>query len=444
MGEQRAEAAGLTGAARVRPARRLPLANVRIADLTAVWAGPYATRLLADMGAEVIKVEAVNSPDLLRALHLQPPGTERPYNRSAYFNHNNRNKYGVTIDLASAEGRALFLRLVRVSDVVIENFRADVLDKLGLGYETLRAARPDVVLVSMPGHGKTGPEAGYIAYGTNVEQLAGLVSITGYEGGEPHKSGISYGDPISGTAAAGAVMAALLYRRRSGRGQFIDLAQREALTTLLGEYVVGYSMTGELPRPAGNRHPAWAPHGVFRCAGRPVAGTATSEDRWLALAVRSDAEFASLCRVIGRPELASDARYADGLSRHRHAAELDGPIAAWTAGCEPLAAAEALQAAGVPAAPVESYRDLLDGDPHLRARGFFEEVAHAEAGSWRMERPVWRFSEAPAHIRINAPSFAEHNRWAFHALLGLDDAALDALADGGVIGDLPNMAAHGQ
>jgi len=421
-------------AAAVPPARRLPLANVRIADLTAVWAGPYATRLLADMGAEVIKVEAVNAPDLLRALHMQPPETERAFDRSAYFNHNNRNKYGVTIDLASASGRALFLRLVRISDVVIENFRADVLDKLGLGYEALRAERPDIVLVSMPGHGKTGPEAGYIAYGTNVEQLAGLVSITGYQGGEPHKSGISYGDPISGTAAAGAVMAALLYRRRSGHGQFIDLAQREALTTLLGEYVVGYSMTGELPRPAGNAHPAWAPHGVYPCAG---------EDRWLALAVRSDAEFRALCRVIGRIELASDLRFADGLARHRNAAALAEPIAAWTTTQAPFAAAEALQAVGVPAAPVESYRDLLDSDAHLQARGFFEEVTHAVAGTWRMERPVWRFGAAPAHIRINAPGFGEHNRWAFQSLLGLTEQALADLEAGGVIGEVPNMAAHG-
>src|SRR5579884_2582240 len=247
--------------------RRLPLAGVRIADLTAVWAGPYATRLLADMGAEVIKVESAGAPDLLRALAGPMPGVERTYNRSAYFNHNNRNKYGCSIDLATPAGKQLFLELVSISDVVIENFRADVLDRLGLGYEVLRGIRPDIVLVSMPGHGKTGPEAGYIAYGTNVEQLAGLVSITGYEGGEPHKSGISYGDPIAGTMAAGAVLTALLYRRRTGRGQWVDLAQREALTGLLGEYVVHYSMTRRLPERTGNSHPAWAPHGVFPCAG---------------------------------------------------------------------------------------------------------------------------------------------------------------------------------
>jgi crotonobetainyl-CoA:carnitine CoA-transferase CaiB-like acyl-CoA transferase len=420
-------------AALVRPIKRLPLAGVRIADLTAVWAGPYATRLLADQGAEVVKVESPNNPDLLRALSMLPPGTPLAYNRAAYFNHNNRNKYGVALDLGTDAGRETFLRVVETTDVVIENFRADVLDKLGLGYDVLRARRPDVILVSMPGHGKTGPEAGYVAYGTNVEQLAGLVSITGYENDEPHKSGVSYGDPISGTAAAGAVMTALLYRRRTGRGQWIDLAQRETLTTLLGEYVVNYSQTGRVPGPTGNSHPAYAPHDVFPCA---------NDDEWLAIAVRSDAEFAALCGVIGRPELAADARYADALSRHRNRADLHEPIAAWTRERGRYAAAEALQAVGVPAAPVESAAALVDENPQLRARGFMEEVTHRDAGTWRMDRPVWRFSDAPAHIRINAPRFAEHNDWVFRHLLGLPDTAVTELYAAHATNDEPNMAAH--
>jgi crotonobetainyl-CoA:carnitine CoA-transferase CaiB-like acyl-CoA transferase len=416
-----------------RPRKRLPLTGIRIADLTAVWAGPYTTRLLADMGAEVIKVESPGSPDLLRTLSMLPPGTERAYNKSAYFNHNNRNKYGASIDLSTPRGRDLFLELVRVSDVVIENFRSDVLDKLGLGYEVLREVRPDIILVSMPGHGKTGPEAGYIAYGTHVEQLAGLVSITGYEGGEPHKSGISYGDPISGTAAAGAVMVALLHRRRTGRGQFVDLAQREALTTLLGEYVVGYSMTHCLPTPTGNAHPAWAPHGVYPCAG---------PDQWVAIAVRDDEEFAALGTAIGRQDLATDPRFVNGLARHRNRRDLDEPIAAWTSRRSSEDAASELQAAGVPAGPVESYKELIEDDPHLRERGFFEEVTHRDAGTWRMERPVWRFGDAPAHIRINAPAFAEHNGFVFQSLLGFGDAQMQTLAEAGAIGDEPDLAAH--
>ena len=421
--------------AAIAPAKRLPLAGIRIADLSAVWAGPYATRLLADMGAEVIKVESAGSPDLLRTLGLQPPGTEQPYNRSAYFNHNNRNKYGCSIDLAAVGGKDLFLDLVKVTDVVIENFRADVLDKLGLSYEVLRAIRPDTILISMPGHGKTGPEAGHIAYGTNVEQLAGLASITGYEGGEPHKSGISYGDPVSGTVAAGAIMTALLYRRRTGKGQFIDLAQREALTTLIGEFVVHYSMTRRLPRPSGNSHPAWAPHDAFPCAG---------DDQWLTIAVRDDAEFVALCGVIGRPDLALDPRFSDGFGRYRNRSVLNEPISAWTSQHSPLDAAIALQDAEVPAGPVESYKQLLDDDLQLRARGFFEDVTHPEAGTWRMERPVWRFSDAPAHVRINAPSFAEHNDFVFRSLLGLLDRQVTALTASRVIGEIPDTSVHGR
>jgi crotonobetainyl-CoA:carnitine CoA-transferase CaiB-like acyl-CoA transferase len=425
--------ADVRSAAHGSTTRRLPLAGIRIADLTAVWAGPYATRLLGDMGAEVIKVESITSPDLLRTLSMLPPETPRAYNRSAYFNHNNRDKLGCSLDLAAESGRRLFLELVQSCDVVIENFRADVLDKLKLGYAALKAARPDIILVSMPGHGKTGPEAGFIAYGTHVEQLAGLVSITGYEGDVPHKSGISYGDPISGTAAAGAVLAALLYRRRSGKGQFIDLAQRESLTTLIGEYVVGYSMDRRVPGPTGNSHPAWAPHGVFRCQGA---------DQWLAIAVRNDAEFAALCGCIGRSELAADSRFADGLSRHSNRAELVEPIAAWAAERNSFEAAAALQRAGVPAAPVESYKQLLDEDEQLRARGFFEEVSHVDAGTWKMEGPVWRFNESQARIRMNAPRFGEHNDLIFRQLIGRSPENLARLANERVIGDEPDLAAH--
>ena len=424
-----------TEQAQQRAGRRLPLSGVRVADLTAVWAGPYATRLLADLGAEVIKIESPGSPDLLRTLSMLPPGTERAYNRSAYFNHNNRNKLGCAIDLAHDEGRRLFLDLVQNCDVVIENFRADVLDKLGIGFDVLRRARPDIVLVSMPGHGKTGPEAGFIAYGTHVEQLAGLVSITGYENDVPHKSGISYGDPVSGTAAAGAVLAALLYRRRTGRGQWIDLAQREALTTLLGEYVVSYSQTGRVPGPTGNSHPAYAPHGVFRCAG---------DDRWLAIAVRSDAEFAALCSVIGRPELAHDARFADGLSRHRHRAALVEPITNWTQTRDAFAAAKELQQAGVPAGPVESYKDLLENDEQLRERGYFEQVTHVDAGAWRMDGPVWHFNASQPHVRINAPRFGEHNDRIFNQLIGAAPERLQRLSEQHVIGDEPDLSFHGR
>ena len=411
---------------------RLPLYGVRILDLTMAWAGPYATRLLGDMGAEVIKVEAVNNWDLLRSFTGQPPTVERVWDKSPYFNHVNRDKYGCVLDLSQEKGRELFLRLAEISDVVIENFRAEVMDNLGLTYEALSAVNPQLIVVSMPGHGRTGPERGFIAYGTNVEQLSGLCHLTGYEGGPPQKTGISYGDPMAGIAAAGAIALALWDRRRSGRGQYVEVAQRENLINMIGEQVVAYSMTGREPPRRGNRDSSMAPHGCYPCRG---------DDQWLTLACEDDAQFASLCGVMGRPELASDARFADVVSRYRNQDALDGEIARWTRERSKEVAAAALQAAEVPASPVLSAPDVFE-EPHLRARGFYESVSHAVAGVWELEGPHWRFSESPAHIRLPAPAFGEHNGYVLRELLGLSAEEIAELEAEGVTGSTPNWAVH--
>jgi crotonobetainyl-CoA:carnitine CoA-transferase CaiB-like acyl-CoA transferase len=411
---------------------KLPLEGIRIADLTAVWAGPYATRLLGDLGAEVIKVESPRNPDLLRALGFAAPDTERPWNRAAYFNHNNRNKLGCTIDLAKPRGKAVFLDLVKRCDVVIENYRAEVMGNLGLDFDTLRSAREDIILVSMPGHGKNGPERDFVAYGTNVEQLAGLVSLSGYIDGPPQKSGISYGDPVAGIAAAGAVLLALLHRRRTGRGQYVELAQRETLTNLLGEAVVGYGITHQIPPRTGNRHPFYAPHGCYPAAG---------EDRWVTIACRNDAEFAALCRVMERPDLAADERFATAPARHANQDALDPLIAEWTAPRDRHEVFELLRQAGVPSGPVLTHVDLFN-DPHLRTRGFFERVTHADAGEWDMERPLYRFAARPTTIRRNAPGFGEHNDDIFRGLLGLSEEEVAELEREGIAANVPDMAAH--
>ena len=411
---------------------RLPLYGVRVLDLSMAWAGPYATRLLGDMGAEVIKVEAVNNWDLLRSFTGQPPTVERVWDKSPYFNHVNRDKYGCVLDLSQEKGRELFLRLAAISDVVIENFRAEVMDNLRLTYEVLSAVNPQLIVVSMPGHGRTGPERDFIAYGTNVEQLSGLCHLTGYEGGPPQKTGISYGDPMAGIAAAGAIALALWDRRRSGRGQYVEVAQRENLINMIGEQVVAYSMTGREPPRRGNRDSSMAPHGCYPCRG---------DDQWLTLACEDDAQFASLCRAMGRPELASDARFADVVSRYRNQDALDGEIARWTWERSKDEAAAALQAAEVPASPVLSAPDVFE-EPHLRARGFYESVSHAVAGAWEVEGPHWRFSESPAHIRLPAPAFGEHNGYVLRELLGLSEEEIAELEAQGVTGSTPNWAVH--
>jgi len=427
----------------MRPATaRLPLEGVRVLDLTMVWAGPSGTRLLADMGAEVIKVESARSWDMLRSLHFLSGPPEQWWDKAAYFNHNNRNKYGITLDLQTARGRELALRLVAMSDVVFENYRADVIGKLGLDYADLRAVKDDIILVSMPSHGKSGPESGNVAYGTNVEQLAGLASLTGYPGMGPHKSPIAYGDPNAGAIAAAAALAALLHRRETGQGQHVEVAQWEAMIGNVGEFVLAWQMALRDDTAAdidawsesqrrGNRHFSRV-QGVYPCTG---------EDEWVAVSVGTDAEFAALCGVMGRADVVRDARFADVVSRRHHQDALDEIVTAWTRGRAQDEAAGVLQAAGVSAAPVLKLQRLLY-DRNLRARGFWETVSHAAAGEWDVEGPVWRMSRTPAHVRIPAPMFGEHNGWVLGELLGLSEGEIAALEADGVTAREPQAGVH--
>lgn len=411
---------------------RLPLFGVRVLDLTMAWAGPYATRLLADMGAEVIKVESAGNWDVLRSLTIEPTVTPHVYDRAPFFNHNNRNKYGVSLDLSTERGRELFLRLAEISDVVIDNFRPEVMANLRLTPDVLHERNPKLIVASMPGNGGTGPESGFVLYGTNVEQLSGLAHLSGYADGPPQKTGISYGDPLAGIAAAGAIALALWDRRRTGEGQTIEVPQRETMISVIGEYIVAHSQGRPEFSRRGNRHSSMAPHGVY-----PAAGT----DNWIAIACEDDSQFAAFCESIGRPDLAADARFADVASRFRNQGPLDEIIAAWTSEQNKDEAAATLQAAGVPASAVETMQDVF-ADPQLRARGFFEPVTHPHAGTWDIEGPHWRMSETPGHIRIPPPSFAEHNHYVFGSLLGLSNEEVAALKAEGVTSSAPDLATH--
>jgi crotonobetainyl-CoA:carnitine CoA-transferase CaiB-like acyl-CoA transferase len=396
---------------------------VRIADLSMMWAGPYATRLLAEMGAEVIKIESPRAWDNVRTL-LPQPGALEPWNTSYYFNDYNRDKKSLTLDLSQARGRALFLELVTRCDCVIENYRADVLEKLEIGWDILRAARPDIVLVSMAGFGKTGPERNLVGFGPIIEQMAGLASTTGYgDDGIPYKTGISYGDPVGGIAAAGAVVLALIARRRSGLGAWIDLAQRETMAQMTGAAFAAASLRGERPVHRGNRDARIAPQGVYPCAG---------EDQWLALSARTDAEWAALARVIGAAELAALA-IVERRARHD---DLDRRIESWTRAQQASAAAATLQGVGVAASRVLDASAIHD-DPHLEARGYWVKLPHPLMPIWKQPASAWRLVEASPRPRRHAPLFGEHNREILCGLLGHAEAELDALAAAGVIGDAP-------
>lgn len=408
--------------------KRLPLEGVRVVDLSMMWAGPYATHLLGEMGAEVIKVEGPRAWDNVRTLFPIPE--PEPWDASFYFNDYNREKKSLILDLTQPRGRELLLALVAKSDAVIENYRADVLDKLGLGFEALQRARSDIILVSMAGFGKTGADRERVGFGPIVEQMAGLASLTGYgDDGVPYKTGISYGDPVGGVAAAGALVLALIQRRRTGRGCAIDLAQREVMAQMLGEAFAAASLRGEPPVHRGNRHPVWAPQGVYPCQG---------EQQWLALSVRSDAEWKALAGVIGAPELA-------GLSletrRARHD-ELDARITAWTAAQEAQPAQDALQELGIPAARMLD-SDSVHWDAHLLSRDYWDFMKHPRMQPYPQPAPAWRLLEVNPCPRRPAPMFGEHNREILGGLLGLSEAELTELAEAGVIAAAPVGAGVG-
>jgi crotonobetainyl-CoA:carnitine CoA-transferase CaiB-like acyl-CoA transferase len=409
-----------------------PLDGVRVVDLTAVWAGPFGTRMLGDYGAEVIKVESPRQWDLLRALGQIPRSAHHWWNKSAYFNHNNRDKHSFALDLGQDTGRDVLLELVKKSDVIVENFRSDVMNNLRLSYEDVRAANPNIIYVSMPGHGKTGPEKDYVAYGTNVEQLAGLVSISGYEGDEPMKSGFSYGDPMAGTALVSAVCLALRKRRLDGEGSYVELAQRENLTMFVGEWLVDYSMNREPRAPMGNRHPHFAPHGCYPSAG---------DDAWIAVACETDEDFRTLATVMERPDLLEDDRYATAEGRKANEVELDAAIAGWTSVRGHYEAMHILQRAGVPAGAVLTIPEVMS-DPQLRYREAWVEHTHPDAGTWEMEAPPWYLSRTPGHIRMHAPCFGEHNSYVLRDVLEFDEDRIAALYEAGVTSDDPDETLH--
>ena len=418
------------------------LDGVRVLDLTAVWAGPYGTRFLSDHGANLIKIEGPTFPDVVRGFSAQSTDP-LIHNKSSYFNEYNRNKKSLTLDLNTPEGLELFRQLVRDADVVIENWSSGVAERLGIGYEALRAINPGIVFVSMPGFGHDGSEAHRIGFGPTIEQMAGLVALQGYEGGPPHKSGISYGDPIAGATAAAAVALGLLHRQRTGEGCYAVVPQRDAVTGLIGEYLIAESIGHPLPMRIGNRDPLFAPHGVYRARddfGRTqedLLGNVLRDfhENWLAIAVDSDATWEALRSLVGDQRL-DRAEYRTMAGRRAAEQEIDAVLVEWARDREQSEAAEELQAAGVAASPVLTPL-MLTRDAHLQARGFYPEYDHVDAGKHMTSRPPWRLARRPFTGVRPAPRFGEHNHEVLSGLAGLSDGRIEELRASGVIADAP-------
>lgn len=415
-----------------------PLDNITVLDLSMVWAGPYAIKLMADLGATVIKVEVNSHLDSVRGQPIpvaaggigvyanDDPGDD-PWNRSGYFNKLNRGKLNLCMNILEPEGRAILLELVAQADVVIENFGGGVFDRMGYGYDVIKEIKPDSVFISMPPSGNGGPEAKYVGYGVAIEQLGGFVGRTGYAGDIPLKSGINYGDPVAGVHAMGYIMTALLHRSRTGRGSYIDLSQREAAICWLGDEVVEYELTGNEPERIGNRDEFMAPSGVYRCDG---------DDAWVALACGSLQEWQALARAIGHGESADDETLASFEGRRARHDEIDGWISEWTSSRDPNVAMAELQAEGVAAGVVSDNHRVIE-DPHLNARGFFPTVNQKSVGRHVLAGPAWRFSRTPGAIRRAAPQLGQHTDYVLRELLGKSEEEVAALYASGVLETVP-------
>ena len=391
-----------------------PLHGIRVLDFTWMLAGPYATRLLADFGAEVIKVQS----------KLTATGAEQ--NDTGYFANWNRNKLGITLNLGRVEARQLVLELVKKCDLVMENFTPRVMEGWGLGYQDLKLVKPDIVMVSLSGFGHSGPWRNYAALGTTVQALSGLTQLTSYDGGRPDGIGFAYADHISGLYAALAALAALRRRDHYGQGAYVDISELEAACSTLGPALLGYSVNGRAAAPAGNMA-EWgqaAPHGCYRCKG---------EDRWCVIAVFSEEEWQSLCNVMGQPQLARQEKFSSTRLRFENADDLDTLIETWTVNYTSHEAMDMLQSAGVPAAAVNDAQDLVD-DPQLNGRGFFIELEHPVLGLTRADGNPIRMSAAPAVYHKAAPLLGGDNRRVFIDILGMEEDKFGSYLEDGIIG----------
>jgi len=386
-----------------------PLDGIRVADFCWAWAGPYGALQFAHLGAEVIRIESQTRPCPSRLIPPWADNEKGGFNRSGYFNQYNQGKRSLTLNLKKPEGLELAKKVVAKSDIVIENFAGGVMDKMGLGYEVLRAIKPDIIMVSLSGYGATGPEKGYVSYGPPQVALSGMSSLTGYKDDQPRQAGFSYGDPNGGVHGTFAVMCALLYRAKTGKGQYIDLSQREACAMLLPEGIMDYAMNETQPPRNGNRDPHMAPHGVFRCKG---------EDRWVSIVVGNEDEWQRFCKAIGQPTLATDARFATLAARKENEDALEQIVTMWTQGLSPDEVTQKLQSAGVAAYPTLDGNDIL-ANPHVTARGYFVELEHAEVGKRRHLGIPWKMSRTPCEVRRPAPLFGQDTDYVLGEIIGL-------------------------
>jgi benzylsuccinate CoA-transferase BbsF subunit len=380
--------------------------------------------MLADAGADVIKIE---SGERLDSLRVAPPFKDRikGVNRSGYFSDRNTSKRSFALNLKDKRAREIALRLVAESDVVANNFTPGVMERLGLDYESVRAVKPDVIYMSMSMQGSTGPHSRYLGYGLTIGALSGLHHLSGLPERLPAGTGTNYPDhmpnPCHGVFA---LLAAIRHRRRTGEGQFIDIAQTEPTIALLAPAVLDYTVNGRTANRSGNDHPSAAPHGVYPCSGT---------DRWLALAVSTDAQWQSLVEILGSPPWTGEERWRTAPSRHVNRLELDLKLAEETRRFPGNDLMHRLQAAGIPAGLVQDAADLIDRDPQLAHRGHWVRLDHAEMGESIYNAPPYRFSSSRVELASPAPLLGEHTLEILEQVLSIGREEGQRLIDEGVL-----------
>ncbi len=397
------------------------LHDIRVLDFAWWLAGPMTSKCLSQHGAEVIRVETEDYPDLIRQLLFKD--NEPGPNRSVAFCNYNDGKLGITLNVNHAKGVDMVKRLVQISDVVIESFTPRAMRKWGLGYDQLREIKPDIIMLSSCMQGQTGPFAISPGNGAILPALAGISEITGWPDRAPTGVGGPYTDFTSGPMGAAAILSALIHRKQTGEGQYIDLSQNEAGMHFVATTFLEYTANHRIPTRQGNRRPSFAPHGVYPCQG---------EDAWCTISVHSETEWQALCRAMGNPAWTQEARFATRAQREQHLEALDTQMAVWTAERTPQTVLQCLQAAGVPSGIVQNARDLA-GDPQLKHRQHYVTLQHPEIGANVVDQFGFRLSKTPGGPTQPAPLLGQHNDYVFGTLLGLSAEEIATLQTQGVI-----------
>lgn len=399
-----------------------PLKGIRLTEFTSAWAGPYATCLLAFLGAEIIKVESRQRLDHSRHIAFSTGKEFSDPDGSEVFNNINLNKLSVTLNLKKKKAIEIAKRLASISDAVMENMRPGVMSRLGLGYETLREMKPDLIYLSSSACGQKGPHREYVGYAPTFAALGGVSFVTGYEDWPPSNF-MGAIDLRSATTAASALLAALVQHQRTGKGQYIDMSSQESIAVLVGDQLLDYVMNNRVPTRRGNKDYNMAPHNCYRCKG---------DDSWISIAVADDGEWESLCHAMGRPELAMDERFSRSEGRLKNEKELDRIVGDWTKDKDAYDLMKLLQNTGIAAAPSLSSEGLFN-DPHVRQRDVFRQVKHPVVGEDWVIAPPWKLSATPAEIRRHAPLLGEHNEYVFGRLLGMSQKEIKELEKDHVI-----------